>query len=134
MRSKVLQDILDETPKDVKIFVRLYADILKRVHQILEEKEMSQKDLAECLDKKPSEISKWLGGDHNFTLRSLAKLQAELGAEIIQVPYDQKFDFKTAETHSSFKMTVWRNTSYNPATKFKHLEIKSNKRTLSRVS
>ena len=32
------------------------------------------------------EISKWLGGNHNFTLRSLAKLQAELGEEIIQVP------------------------------------------------
>ena len=86
MRSKVLQEILDETPKDVKIFVRLYADILKRVHQILEEKEMSQKELAELLAKKPSEISKWLGGNHNFTLRSLAKLQAELGEEIIQVP------------------------------------------------
>jgi len=34
MRSKVLQKIVDETPKEVKIFVRLYADILKRIHQI----------------------------------------------------------------------------------------------------
>lgn len=34
MRSKVLQDIVDETPKEVKIFVRIYADILKRIHQM----------------------------------------------------------------------------------------------------
>jgi hypothetical protein len=47
MRSKVLQEILDETPKDVKLFVRQYADSLKRVHPILEEKENSQKELAE---------------------------------------------------------------------------------------
>jgi transcriptional regulator with XRE-family HTH domain len=38
------------------------------------------------MGKKPSEISKWLNGEHNFTLRSLAKLEAELGEPIITVP------------------------------------------------
>jgi transcriptional regulator with XRE-family HTH domain len=66
--------------------VDLYADILVRINQILQEKGMTKKALAEGLDKKPSEISKWLSGDHNFTLRSLAKLSAELGESLIQVP------------------------------------------------
>jgi hypothetical protein len=52
MRSKVLQEILDETPKDVKLVVRRYADSLKRVHQNMEEKEMSQKELAEQFNLK----------------------------------------------------------------------------------
>lgn len=133
MRSKVLQDILDETPKDVKIFVRLYADITKRIHQILQDKGMSQKELAESLDKKQSEISKWLGGDHNFTLRSLAKLQAELGEEIIQVPHNQ-LKFKETNHHSPIHMLVLRNTTYNPSTKFEKFEIKPRNKTLSRVS
>ena len=86
MRSKVAQRILAETPEDTKIFARLYADIVIRVNQLLKTKGFSQKDLADKLEKRPSEVNKWLIGEHNFTLRSLAKLEAELGEPIINVP------------------------------------------------
>lgn len=87
MRSKVAQRILAETPEETKIFARLYADIVVRVNQLLKEKGFSQKDLADKLEKRPSEINKWLVGEHNFTLRSLAKLEAELGDTIVNVPH-----------------------------------------------
>src|SRR5690606_11753425 len=86
MRSKVAQRILAETPEETKIFARLYADIVVRLNQLLKEKGLSQKDLADKLEKRPSEVNKWLIGEHNFTLRSLAKLEAELGETIINVP------------------------------------------------
>lgn len=86
MRSKIAKRILDNTPEDVKIFVRLYADIIVRVNQLLKEKGFTQKQLAEKLGKTPSEIHKWLSNEHNFTLKSLAKLQAELGSPILYVP------------------------------------------------
>lgn len=86
MRSKVLQRILDNTPKEVDIFIDLYADLVVRVNQILNEKGISKKELADKLGKSPSEVSKWLSGDHNFTLRSLAKLSAELGEPLLEVP------------------------------------------------
>jgi transcriptional regulator with XRE-family HTH domain len=86
MRSKLFQEILDETPKDVEIFVRLYADLVVRINTILKEKGLSQKALADKLDKNPSEIHKWLSGNHNFTLRSIAKLEAELGETLLEVP------------------------------------------------
>ena len=91
MRSKVAQRILNETPEEVRVFVRKYADIVVRVHQLLREKGWSQKDLAEKLEKTPSEVSKWLSGEHNFTLRSLAKLEVELGGSIIYVPKKDSF-------------------------------------------
>lgn len=91
MRSRIAKKILDETPAEVRIFVRKYGDIVVRVHQLLREKGWTQKDLAGKLEKTPSEVSKWLSGDHNFTLRSLAKLEAELGAEIIYVPKKDSF-------------------------------------------
>lgn len=91
MRSKIAKRILDETPAEVRIFVRKYGDIIVRVHQLLREKGWTQKDLAASLEKTPSEVSKWLNGDHNFTLRSLAKLEAELGADIIYVPKKDSF-------------------------------------------
>jgi transcriptional regulator with XRE-family HTH domain len=86
MRSKIFQRILDSTPKEVEIFVDWYADLVVRINQLLLEKNISKKQLAENLEKKPSEISKWLSGEHNFTLRSLAKLSAELGEPLLEVP------------------------------------------------
>lgn len=86
MRSKVFQRILDNTPKDVDIFVGWYAELVVRINQLLRENNISKKELAEKMDKNPSEISKWLGGEHNFTLRSLAKLSAELGEPLMVVP------------------------------------------------
>lgn len=86
MRSKVFQRILDSAPKDVDIFVDWYADLVVRINQLLFENNISKKELAEKMGKKPSEISKWLSGEHNFTLRSLAKLSAELGEPLLEVP------------------------------------------------
>ena len=83
MRSKVVKRIQDETPEEVRIFVRQYTDIVVRINEIMETKGYTQKDLAERMKKKPSEINKWLKGNHNLTLKTLAKLEAELGEPII---------------------------------------------------
>lgn len=112
MRAKFLQEIIDETPKDVVVTVRWYADLTFRINQLLKQKGMSQKDLAIALDKKPSEINKWLKGEHNFTLRSLAKLQVELGEELLHIP---KQVANNEGRNSRTNMTVFRNKKkYNP--------------------
>jgi len=83
MRSKVAKKILDETPDEVRIFVRQYTDIVIRINHLMQAKGYTQKQLAEKMNKKPSEINKWLKGNHNLTLKTLAKLEAELGEPII---------------------------------------------------
>lgn len=126
MRSKTFQRILDKTPEEVKIFVRHYGDIVVRINELLEEKGYTQKQLAEKMDKKPSEISKWLNGQHNFTLRSIAKLEAELGAPILYVPKRKEFQ-STGKVKTSF--TVHRNVHASAIrkdfTKFNKTEINS---------
>lgn len=106
MRSKVAQRILSETPEEIKIFTRMYADIVVRVNQLLKAKGLNQKDLAEKMEKRPSEINKWLIGEHNFTLRSLAKLEAELGDPIINVPKTKSIS--SGETRRY--ITVYKNS------------------------
>ena len=101
MRSKILKEILDETPKEVDIFVKLYGDIVVRVHQIMKERGLNQKDLAERLGKTPSEISKWLNGNHNFTLASIAKLTAELNEPILYVPKKDSFHVQRGGRYES---------------------------------
>ncbi|MGZ5244088.1 MAG: helix-turn-helix domain-containing protein [Bacteroidia bacterium] len=85
MRSKIAERMLAKMPEDIKIFTDKYADLVVRINAILKEKGYTQKSLADKLDKKPSEIHKWLSGEHNFTLRSIAKLEAELGETLIEV-------------------------------------------------
>lgn len=107
MRSKAAERIMQRIPEETKIFVRWYGDLIVRINEILDEKGWTQKELSERLDKKPSEISKWLNGEHNFTLKSLAKLQAELGEEILEVPHDNKVvDYVDGFTITQRKLTV----------------------------
>jgi transcriptional regulator with XRE-family HTH domain len=83
MRSTVAKKIIKETPAEIRIFVRHYSDIIVRIHQLMNKQGLSQKDLADRLKKRPSEINKWLKGNHNLTLKTLSKLEAELGEPII---------------------------------------------------
>lgn len=133
MRAKFLQEIIDETPKDVEIFVRWYADLTVRINRILKEQGISQKDLAVSLGKNPSEINKWLKGNHNFTLRSLAKLQAELGEELIQVA-SPPVQFTEPTSFQPIRLRVLHSKAYNTAVKFEHFTVTSHKSKLSRVS
>lgn len=106
MRSAIADKILARTPEDVKIFIRLYTDIVVRINQLLKERGQSQRDLARQLEKSPSEINKWLNGEHNFTLRSIAKLEAELGESILYVP--KKKEFSCSNGGRKLQYTVYK--------------------------
>lgn len=86
MRNSNFRKTLDTIPQETKMFVRIYADILKYINYLLEIKGYKQKDLARQLGKQESEISKWLNGEHNLTIKTIAKLQTALGEPIITVP------------------------------------------------
>jgi transcriptional regulator with XRE-family HTH domain len=66
-------------------FVGASFDIADRIHEILEKRGISQKQLAEMLGKKESQVSKWMTGTHNFTIKTLALLEVKLGVSIFQV-------------------------------------------------
>jgi transcriptional regulator with XRE-family HTH domain len=110
MRSKVAQRILSETPEETKIFVKMYADIVVRVNELLKAKGFNQKDLAFRMEKSPSEINKWLTGEHNFTLRSLAKLEAELGETVIEIPQTKALFSNSGDKRV---IIVYKNTHIN---------------------
>lgn len=112
MRSKIAERILANTPKETTILVSLYANLLVKINSILKEKGYTQKMLAEKLDKRPSEIHKWLSGEHNFTLRSLAKLQAELGETLLEIPTVQKHKNTFLPYKHSEPFTVYVNTNH----------------------
>ena len=73
-------------PEDIEKFVDKNLDISQQVFALLDEKGWNQGDLARALGKSDAEISKWLSGTHNLTLRSIAKMEAILDADIVITP------------------------------------------------
>src|SRR4030043_1870007 len=79
------EELRRSIPKEIDIFVDRSFDIVDRIHEILKIKNLSQKDLADLLEKQESEVSKWMTGTHNFTLKTLVKIEDVLGFPIIKV-------------------------------------------------
>ena len=57
-----------------------------RIHFLLKKHNITQRQLAERLGKKESEISKWLSGGHNFTIQTLTKISLAIGERIYNLP------------------------------------------------
>lgn len=76
----------ENAPKHVDIYVEKSMDILDRIHDLMEEEDINQRQLAERLGKKETEVSRWINGVQNFTLKTLCRLEEALGQDIIKVP------------------------------------------------
>ena len=84
------QEMLDFVPKEVARKVDLSFDISTRIGDILQRKGWSQADFAKAAGKKEAEISKWMSGQQNFTIRTIAFIETVLGEEILQVKQYRK--------------------------------------------
>ena len=70
---------------EVRQRVELSFLIVDRIHSILEERGLKQKDLASMLGKRESEFSKWMSGTHNFTIETISAIENALGSPILRV-------------------------------------------------
>lgn len=59
--------------------------ISTRIYELMTQKGLSKSEFARAVGKRPCEITKWLSGQHNFTLATLGMLTAFFGQPIITV-------------------------------------------------
>lgn len=86
MKLKNYKERVQAIPEDVRRDAKRSMDILDRIHELLHDKfDGKQKLLAEKMGKTEAEISKWINGNHNFTLKTISKLETAFGAEILAV-------------------------------------------------
>lgn len=85
---------MENRRKSVSPYVRekvnLSFQIVDRIHEILKNKGLQQKDLANMLGKSEAEISKWMRGTHNFTIDTLVKIETALDAPIVEVCFEKE--------------------------------------------
>ena len=79
---------------DVRQSVELSFRIVDRIHEILHEKGLKQKDLALRLGKSEAEISKWMRGTHNFTIETIVSIEDALDAPIVEVYRSPAYEFE----------------------------------------
>lgn len=80
-----LRELLGDITPEERAEARLSFQISNRLDALMHEKGLSKKQLADAIGKRPSEITRWLSGEHNFTVSTLARLSAFFGQPIITV-------------------------------------------------
>ena len=80
-----LRELLGDITPEERAEARLSFQISNRLDFLMQEKGLSKKQLADAIGKRPSEITRWLSGEHNFTISTLAMLSSFFGQPIITV-------------------------------------------------
>lgn len=82
-----LRELLSAITPEERAEARLSFQISNRLDFLMKEKGLSKKQFANAIGKRPSEITRWLSGEHNFTISTLSMLSSFFGQPIIKVEY-----------------------------------------------
>lgn len=77
--------IADSIPTSIQKEVEMEMAVSNRIYELMQEKGLSKAEFARSIGKRPCEVTKWLSGQHNFTLATLAMLSSFFGQPIITV-------------------------------------------------
>ena len=78
---------------EIDSFVEKNLAITEKVRLALEAKGWNKVQLAEAMGKSPSEVTKWLSGMHNLTLKSIIKMEHVLGINLIHCEPIKEFEY-----------------------------------------
>ncbi len=78
-------EMLGPLPAEKVLAADYQFDVADRIEALMKERGLNQKQLAMAIGHRPSEISKWLSGQHNFTLKTIAMLTHFFGKPLITV-------------------------------------------------
>lgn len=92
--GNMITDWLDQLGNpEIEAFIEKNLAITDKVLTALEAKGWSKGQLAEAMGKSPSEVSKWLSGMHNLTLKSIIKMEAALGIDLIHCEPVKEYEY-----------------------------------------
>ena len=84
------KQMLAAVPADIQQEVDLEFAISNRINELMVQRgltklEFTKLEFAQALGKRPSEVTKWLSGQHNFTIRTLSALSEFFGESLVRV-------------------------------------------------
>lgn len=81
----MLQEMIAAVPEQTRKQYDYSEAIASRICRLMKEHGMSQRELARLTGKRPSDVTRWLTGSHNFTLATLATISTALGEDLVRV-------------------------------------------------
>jgi plasmid maintenance system antidote protein VapI len=81
--SILFDQILRETPAHLQRYVDLSFELADALHAQLEAQDLSPQALAAKLEVPETEVHAWLGGTHDFSLKTLCRLSEALHFDFI---------------------------------------------------
>lgn len=114
----VIDRYRNRVKEENKKFVQKNIEISNQISEILKNKGLTQKQFAQMLGKQESEVSKWLSGLHNITLKSITLMEAYLEEEIILTPLDackkySKVHYVMLKENATKNPTIQSSTSFS---------------------
>lgn len=86
----LFEQLLKAVPVRLRKETERSYGIAERIDAVLKQKGLSKTDLARMTGKKNAEVSKWLSGTQNFTLRTIALIEEALSCDLISVTEDRQ--------------------------------------------
>jgi transcriptional regulator with XRE-family HTH domain len=83
-KSPIIDLLLNEITPEEKMQVRTKMALAARLDDLMKQKELGKSELAAKLNKHPSEITKWLSGEHNFTVDTLSDIAVALNVTVAE--------------------------------------------------
>lgn len=83
--SPIIREAYDRIPALDWATDEITEGIANRIDAVMKEKGISKKQLAELTHRRPSDVTRWLGGGHNFTCKTIALIQQALGVPLIKI-------------------------------------------------
>ena len=81
--NTTFNQMVSRVPPEVKQEIDFEVDISNRIDSLMKKHHLTKLEFARKLGKRPSEITKWLSGQHNCTLRTIAQLSAFFGEPLV---------------------------------------------------
>ena len=78
-------EILANTSPAMQQEVAMEFAVSNRVYEWMTQRGVTKLQFAQALGKKPSEVPKWLSGQHHFTLRTTSMLTTSFGQPLIHI-------------------------------------------------
>lgn len=72
-------------PASIHAEVDLAMSISTRIYSLMNQRGLSKAEFARSIGKRPCEVTKWLSGQHNFTIATLTMLSSFFGQPIVTV-------------------------------------------------
>lgn len=89
--TSILDTILSNIDKKRAKNMERRMMLAVKIAEGIKKKGLSQKEFAEKMCKRPSEISKWLKGDHNFTTSTLFDIEDVLDIHIMDLNEQEEY-------------------------------------------